>query len=44
MPRLSLLAEEGLLVDCADLDVVDALYVGEVRVDPGVGEACGSGR
>jgi hypothetical protein len=32
------LAEEGLRVVGADLDVVDALDVGEVGVDAGVGE------
>ena len=31
-------AQEGLLVDRADFDVVDALHIGVVGVDSGVGE------
>ena len=38
MPRCVVLAQEGLRVVGADLDVVDALDVGEVGVDAGVGE------
>ncbi len=36
--QVVVLAQEGLSVLRADLDVVDSLGVGEVRVDAGVGE------
>ena len=37
MPKAVVFAQKGLLVDGADLDVVDALDPGVVGVDAGVG-------